>query len=133
MRLIDEHGAALEYDLLTMTRYQLRDVGGALPWGALLHFVSHLPRTSALSQEVSPLTETERWARGDYTAAILADLFDIVAHGFAAVLAKGTGRSARRVKPYPRPWSKPKTRHVGKGAIPIKNFERWWDSHGKRH
>lgn len=133
MRLIDEHGAALEYDLLTMTRYQLRDVGGALPWGALLHFVSHLPRTSALSQELRPLTETERWARGDYTASLLADLFDIVAHGFAVVLAKGTGRSARRVKPYPRPWSKPRTRHVGKGAIPIKDFERWWDGHGKRH
>ena len=133
MRLIDEHGAALEYDLLTMTRYQLRDVGGALPWGALLHFVSHLPRTSALSQEVRPLSEDERWARGDYTAAILADLFDIVAHGFAAVMAKGTGRSPRRVKPYPRPWTKPRTRHVGRGAIPIKDFERWWNSHGKRN
>lgn len=133
MQLIEEHGAALEYDLLTMTNYQLRDVGGALPWGALRHFVTHLPRTSALSLELVPLSEMERWARGDFTANILADIFDAITHGFAAVMAKGTGHAAKRVRPYPRPWNKPKVRHVGKGAIPIRDFERWWASHGKRH
>ena len=131
VQLIDEHGAALEYDLLTMTRYQLRDVGGTLPWGALLHFVSHLPRTSALSQEIRPISEEERWARGDYTAAILADLFDVVVSGFIAIGNRGSRRKPH-AKPYPRPWMKPQTRHVGKGAIPIKDFERWWNSHGKQ-
>ena len=133
MHLIEEHGSALEYDLLTMTHYQLRDVGGALPWGALLHFVMHLPRNSAFKEELVPVTDEERWRRGDYTATILADLFDAVTHGFAALAAKGSGHSPKRVKPYPRPWNKPKVRHVGKGAIPIKDFERWWNSHGKRN
>ena len=128
MRLIEEHGSALEYDLLTMTRYQLRDVGGALPWGALLQFVKHLPRTSALSQELHPLTEMERWANGDFNANILADIFDATTHGFASMAAKGTGHAPKRVRPYPRPWTKPRTRHIGKGAIPISDFERWWSS-----
>ena len=79
MDLIEDHGAALEYDLLTLTHYQLRDVGRALSWGALLHFVEHVPRTSALSRELVPRTESEAWAEGDATAAILADLFDLLA------------------------------------------------------
>lgn len=131
MRLIEEHGSVLEYDLLTLTHYQLRDIGGALSWGALLHFVMNLPRTSALSRELVPLSETERWMMGDFNANLLADLFDAMTHGFAALAAKGSGRSPKRVKPYPRPWAKPKTRHIGKGAIPISKFERWWNSHGK--
>lgn len=133
MQLIEGHESALEYDLLTLTHYQLRDVGGALPWGALLHFVTHLPRTSALKEELFPVTEEERWQRGDYVSNILADIFDAITHGFAALAAKGTGHAPRKVKPYPRPWSKPKTRHIGKGAIPIKDFERWWSSHDKRN
>lgn len=115
-----------------MTHYQLRDVGGALPWGALLHFVRYLPRTSALSQELVPLSETEHWIAGDVNANIIADTFDAITHGFAALAAKGTGHAPKRIKPYPRPWNKPKTRHIGKGAIPISNFEDWWNGAGKR-
>ena len=130
MGLIEEHGAALEYDLLTMTHYQLRDVGGALSWGALLHFVQKLPRTSALSRELVPTTEEERWADGSNVSALLADIFDLLNAFRNEAAVKGTKHSAKRSKPYPRPWLKPRTRHIGKGAIPISKFEEWWASKG---
>lgn len=127
--LIDEHGAALEYDLLTMTHYQLRDVGGALPFGALLHFCMHLPRTSALSRELQPLTDTERWLGGEATAAILADIFDAIRALDVDVMHKGTRRKPKQPKPYPRPWAKSKgSMHIGRDPILIKDFEAWWNT-----
>lgn len=126
MDVIDRHGAALEYDLLTMTRYQLRDAGGALSWGALLHFLQYLPRDSALSRELVPLSDSERWAGGEATSAIVADLFDLVALMRAEAAVKGTTHRPRKPRRYPRPWERPKERHVGRGAIPIADFEDWW-------
>lgn len=128
-RIIEEHGPALEYDLLTKTCYQLRDVGGALPWGALLHFVQYLPRDSALSRELYPTTDEERWADGTITAALLADIFDQLAMLRAEHAAKGSGRRPKEPKPYPRPWVKRKNeRHVGADPIPISEFEDWWNA-----
>lgn len=129
MDLIEVHGAALEYDLLTLTHYQLRDVGRALSWGALLHFVEHVPRTSALSRELVPRTDTESWADGEATAAILADIFDLLAMMRAESAVKGTKHAPRKAKPYPRPWAKAKgERHVGSDPIPISEFESWWSN-----
>lgn len=127
--IIEEHGAALDYDLLTKTNYQLRDVGGALSWGALLHFVQFLPRDSALRQDAAPTTDAERWTRGDATATILADLFDLVAQLRAEVAVKGSDHKPKRPRPYPRPGVTPKdTKHIGKDPIPVREFDGWWDS-----
>lgn len=125
--LIHEHGPALDYDLITMTRYNLGDVGGALPWAALRHFVDHLPRTSALSRELVPLSDEERWIAGDMTAPILADIYDAIAQVGANLVAKGTGRQPRTVKPYPRPWEGRGERRIGSDPIPVSEFESWWD------
>lgn len=114
-----------------MTHFQLRDVGGALPWGALLNFVLHLPRTSALSRELLPLTETEKWADGTLVAPILADLVDVVNAAAAVLAAKGTGRSPRRPKPYRRPWATGGETNIGSDAIPIADFEAWWNGCGQ--
>lgn len=112
-----------------MTNYQLQDVGGALPWGALLHFVQFLPRESALKTELVPVSAAERWTRGDATASLLADLFDLVAAFRAEQAVKGTEHKPKRPKPYPRPGMKPKgTRHIGKDPIPIDRFEDWWNA-----
>lgn len=126
-QLIEEHGAALDYDLLTMTQYTIRDVGGALPWGALLHFVQFLPRSSALSREMVPTTDTERWADGSATAALLADLYDLLNQMNENLVASGSRRRASHVKPYPRPWTKGTgERRIGRDAIPVSDFEAWW-------
>lgn len=37
-------------------------------------------------------------------------------------------RSAPRPKRIPRPWEKPKSTTVGKDAIPISQFDDWWES-----
>lgn len=126
---MEEHGAALDYDLLTKTCYQLRDVGGALPWGALLHFVQFLPRDSALKSDMAPATDAERWTRGDATATILADLYDLLSQFRAEMAVKGSERKPRRPKPYPRPGVRPAgTQHLGKDPIPVSEFEGWWAS-----
>lgn len=110
-----------------MTHYQLADAGGALPWGALLHFVDHLPRTSALSRELTPTTDTERWASGEATAALLADVYDLLNQLNENLVARGANRRASHVKPYPRPWAKGRgERRIGRDAIPIADFETWW-------
>jgi len=130
-QLIEEHGAALEHDLLTMTGYQLRDVGGALSWGALLHFVQFLPRTSALSRELVPPSDAERWTDGTVVAALVADLIDTVNAMGVALMAKGSGRSPSWPRPYPRPWAKDEGTRYGSDPIPVEDFDAWWDSKKK--
>lgn len=128
-RLIEEHGPALDYDLLTLTRYNLSDVGGALPWAALRHFVDHLPRTSALSRDLVPLSDEERWIAGDANCIILADIYDAIAQVGANLMAKGSGRAPRHMRPYPRPWDNGSgERRFGSDPIPISEFEDWWNS-----
>ena len=127
-QLIEAHGAAIDYDLMTLTRYQLCDLGGALSYGALRHFLQYLPRTSAFSREIQPPSEAELWAEGNATAALLADLIDAVNSVGASLMAKGSGRKPRAVKPYPRPWETKGTQHIGKDPIPVSEFDAWWDS-----
>ena len=113
-----------------MTDHNLQDVGGALPWGALLHFVQYLPRTSTLSCEIAPTTDEERWAQGHATAALLADIYDLLNQLNTNLCSQG--KRATQVKPYPRPWTKGKgERRIGRDAIPISEFEDWWAGNRK--
>ena len=123
--IIGEHGGALDFDLLTMTRYSLDDVGGELPWLRLLHFVQHLPASSALIREIEP--EQAMWSDGRRTADVLADIFDLLQSFQVTYISANSKRKAKRPKPYPRPWLKPKVRKFGSGAIPIKDFDAWWE------
>lgn len=128
-QLIEDHGAALDYDLMTLTRYTLRDIGGALSWGALSHFVQYVPRTSALSKEIQPTSEAELWANGNATAALLADIYDALNQLNSNVVAQSTGRRAQRVKPYKRPWEQAQgVKRLGSDPIPVSEFEDWWAS-----
>lgn len=127
VELIEEHGEAIEYDLLTKTNHTIGDVGGSLPWGAFLSFIKHLPPDSAFRRETM---EGVEWLDGRMTAAILADIYDSQeALRFAYVTAHAKkGRKVKPPKPYPRPWRKDKTRkHFGRGAIPAADFDNWWN------
>lgn len=112
-----------------MTGHNLQDVGGALPWGALLHFILNVPRTSALSRELNPTTDEERWASGHATAALLADIYDLLNQLNTNLCSQG--RRAPHVKPYPRPWIHKGEKRIGRGAIPISDFEDWWTGNRK--
>lgn len=104
---------------MTRTRYTLRDVGGALPWGALLHFVEHLGHDSATWRAANPEDQTHLWLDGSMVAPILADLYDLLNQ-------RSAGKSRQR--PYPRPWAKNRsTERYGRKPIPIRDFDAWWD------
>lgn len=129
--IIEEHGGAIEYDLLTKTRYSLEDVGGALSWGAFRSFIQHLPEDSAYRRET---VEGLEWYDGRMVAPVLADIWDALetlAYMYATRNTK-KGKHVPRPKPYPRPWVEDRSRRrIGKGAIPVSEFESWW-SHGGR-
>ena len=123
-----EHGGALEYDLLTKTRYTLDDIGGALSYRALRHFVQYMGADCALWLELHPdEAEMVAWEQGRMDAVLLADVFDAVNAMGSRIAGIMTGRH-RRPKPYPRPWDKRKsTTHVGGTPMRIGDFDAWWE------
>ena len=124
--LVEEHGSAIDYDLLTLTSYSLDDIGDGLPWSRFRSFIRHLPAGSALYRELEP--DQALWSDGLRTADVLADIFDLL-QSFRGtyVNANSKGRKVRNLKPYPRPWLKPKMQHIGRDPIPIKDFDSWWE------
>lgn len=129
-----EHGPALDFDLMTLTRFTLEDVGGALSWRALLHFVDGLGPTSALMRSMSPeLGDMGPWLDGTVVAPLLADLIDCVNYlrweSASANVPKGKTRP-RRPKPVKRPCGMggEGEKRIGRDPIPIGEFDTWWDS-----
>lgn len=118
VQLIEDHGRALEYDLMTRTGRTLFEYlnMGAAGKVALLSFIRYLPMDSALNREMDPKDETAEWNTTRKTNAILADMFD----AFSAVHTK----KGRKPFEYPRPKA---NKRIGKGAIPIKDFWEWWN------
>lgn len=112
--IVRDHRTAIEYDLLTKAGRTLADVGGGISWETLFAFIRHLPADSAYWRELQP--EAAAWIAGDKTAALLADLFDLVA-------AKG---ARRQPKPYPRPKLKGGGERFGADPIPISEFDAWY-------
>lgn len=124
--VIEEHESAIEYDLLTKTRYSLADVGESLSYKRLLAFIKHLPSDSALFREMEP--DTAPWMTGEKTAALLADMYDLIESFKATFVNSKSKRKLRSLTPYPRPWLENKgVKKVGKDPIPISEFESWWE------
>lgn len=117
--MINEYDRALEYDLMTRTGRTLDEYMdmGAAGMVALISFIKFLPPDSALNQDMNPKDEFGAWYGSYKTNAILADLFD-------AFVRANTDKK-RHVIPYPRPREK---RGIGHGAIPISQFDDWWNS-----
>lgn len=118
--VVRDHAAALEYDLMTMTGRTLAEYAemGADGRIALAAFIRYLPPDSVLYREMHPKDELPKWATTLKTNEILADLFDLYAFT--------KRKKGRKPKPYPRP--NREGRSIGKGAIPVRDFESWWKS-----
>lgn len=134
--MIEDHGGALDYDLMTRTRYKLSDLGGPLDWAALLHFVQHLDHSSALYRAANPeRLEQCLWMSGDMDAYIMADLVDCVNNLTwnlqCANTPKGKTRP-RRPKAYRRPGETQGEGEnvIGKDPVPVSRFDEWWESGG---
>lgn len=126
-RAVLEHREAIEYDLLTKTGHEIDDIGRVLSWDALDSFFKHIGPDSALMQELHP--EHAAWAGIPKTNMILADLYDILSQINANLVAVGSGRPAKKPKPYPRPWKNDpdEEKHFGKGALPPEELREWFE------
>lgn len=123
-RLIYEHGEALNYDLMTRTRYTLNDLGAALSEGAALSFVRYLPPDSALKREIAP--DVAPWLTTEKTAALLAGIYDQLSW-LQYTVSKAYGGKPKKPKPLPRPGAEDKsTRHIGKDPILVEEFDTWF-------
>lgn len=116
-----------------MTGYQLSDIGAGLDWGALRAFLMNLGAGSALMHELHP--EESAWGTRTKTNGILADIYDILAQINANLIAIGSGRPAKKPKPYPRPRRKePKDeRHFGRDGLPPDELRKWIAQKRKQH
>ena len=118
---------------MTLAGRTLDDVGGALPWTAFRSFVSSLGVSSALFRSMYP--EQAAWSSAARTNALLADVFDAVQALSYAFACANTGKGKprpKKPKPYPRPGAKRDEGRIGDGAIPIRDFESWWNG-GEEH
>lgn len=137
--LVHEFGGAIEYDLMTHTRYTLDDLGGALTWRALLNFVTHVGPQSALAKSMRPeLAEMSGWLDGSMVAPLIAELIDCTNYGrweYATSVTPKKKKKPKEPKPVPRPWAKSRARgekRIGRDPIPISEFESWWRSRGAK-
>lgn len=130
-KIIGEHRGAIEYDLITMTGYQLRDIGKSLSWSAVNSFLQNERADSALMQELHP--EFAGWGSTFKTNTILADIFDMLANINSNLVALGSGKAAKQPKPYPRPVKKKPEdeRHFGRGALPPDELRKWFEEKRK--
>ena len=97
---------------------------------ALVHFAQNLGMDSATICAASGHERQSDWALRFKTNAILADVYDAVsAFNYSFIKAHSKKKKPKRPKPYPRPWVKEKhTKRFGRGAIPIKDFWKWWNN-----
>ena len=71
--------------------------------------------------------EEAAYAEQLHIAAMLADLYDLLAtFAVAYARAHSGGRSVKAIPKYPRPWDKGDAKRIGRGAIPIKDFDDWY-------
>ena len=89
---------------------------GAAGKVALISFVRFLPPDSALNRGMNPKDEFAVWYTTYKTNQILADLVDLYIRAHT--------KKGRQPKEYPRPRKK---KAYGRGALPIKEFWKWWN------
>lgn len=127
--IIESHGGALEYDLMTRAGMTLDDIPSRLPWRALINFYTRLDAGSALYKELSP--ETADWQGTGRVPMLLADVIDSINMlRYENALANRPRRGARpkKPKPYPRPGVKAdEGTKIGRDPIPAKDFDAWWE------
>lgn len=118
LRLLDEYGEAVEYDLITLG-LRLDDLGTErLNWRDLWVIVNNLPRTSALVRAVAG--EDAQWGLLEHLTAVVADAVEV------GNWQRQGKAHAPKPKPIPRPGAKSEAKKFGSDPIPIKDFDAWW-------
>ncbi|WAB09125.1 tail assembly chaperone [Arthrobacter phage Eesa] len=121
--LLEDHGEAIEYDLLVMGR-RLDDLGTELlTWRDLLVVVKQSGPSSALARALQP--ELAAWANGQVLADLLATAVDLLAGANWQRQGKKSAPKPKRVK---RPGVDNGEQKYGRAPIPVKDFDDWWDN-----
>lgn len=118
----------MEKDLLIKTGRGLEDIGRSLSWSALGAFLHHIDVNSETAMELDP--DLASWAGTVKTNALLADIYDLLAMINANLCAMGTGKRAKKPKPYSRPGDKDKKK-IGKNALPAEELREWFNNKRK--
>lgn len=128
-----EHREAIQYDLLSKTGHEFNDIGRTLSWDALDSFLRNVGLDSALARELKP--EMAAWATPLKTNAILADIADELAQINANLVAIGSHKPAKKVKPYPRPWKLDPSdgKKIGSGGLPPAELRKWFERKRAEH
>lgn len=103
--------------------WQLSDVPYKLSWGALFAFIKHLGSDSAHYRFKNP--EYAAWTGPELVPNLLAGLLDAT-NILIWQNSKAGQRGRDRPKPIKRPWSKDNTDRIGRGAIPMDQWDEWW-------
>lgn len=93
-------------------------------WHNVIAYARHLAADSGSHVWRAKYNEESNYATPLHLAAQLADVYDLIQALYIALTTK-QGRKPRPLKPYPRPWAKDR-RQIGKGAIPISQFDQWY-------
>lgn len=132
MPYIIDHGAALNYDLMTKTQYTLSDFPNeSFTWRELIDFLKYLGHDSALVSELNP--DTAYWEGERRLPMLIAALIDEISslrwESVVARIPKGH-KKPPQPKPYPRPGVDvgAKRTTYGKNGIKVKDFNDWWDN-----
>lgn len=122
---MDEHSDAVEYDLMTRVGATLDDVPARIPWRALSAFVRKLDPQSATFAELNP--ELAAWVMPTQVQKMIADVYDRLGDLWNVCALGATRRRQRPATPYPRPGKGKGKKVFGSGAIPIGEFDAWWE------
>ena len=117
--LIEEHGPAIEYDLIKLG-LRLRQLGtDLLSWRDLLVIVQHSPHGSALMAAQNP--DAAPWGLSEHLLAVIAD--SVIAANW--MQSKDGQKNRNRPKPIRRPGVEPDKKQFGGRAESIDTIREW--------
>lgn len=117
--LLDEHGPAIEFDLIKLG-LRLRHLGSdALSWRDLLVIVQHSGSKDALRASMHP--DAAPWDLSEHLLAVIADA--VIAGNW--MQSKDGQKNRNRPKPIPRPGVEPENKRFGGKAESIDTIRDW--------
>ena len=109
--------------------FTLADLGERVSWRALVASVRHARRESALFRVLYP--EGARWGELEHLTAGLVDSVQLLVWLGTEDARKNRNRPAPLARPDDSGATKSSDgNHVGADAIPVTDFQSWWDSQG---